>query len=188
MGIDKQEVRWVVHWDAPSSLEGFYQEPGRGGRDGSRCISLLYCSQPHLKLLSRFEGSVGAVAAFAMSTKCRRQALLAHFGEHRVACAAADGEELCDVCSQPQGVRRTLDPVAAQVEGTSTEQDSTAKPHAQQLALPPREATVKRQLARPVLKCMKRRPPDDLTPGPKMLKKTIAPFKIPWRKSLPVEQ
>lgn len=56
MGIDKQAVSWVVHWDLPQTLEGFYQESGRGGRDGRPCISLLYSSQAQLTLLNRFGG------------------------------------------------------------------------------------------------------------------------------------
>ena len=71
MGIDKPDVRWVVHWDAACSLEGFYQESGRAGRDGLPSVSLLYASHKDFGNMARLEkgarkGCVALVASFAM--------------------------------------------------------------------------------------------------------------------------
>jgi len=105
-GIAKPGVSWVVHFDAPASLEAFYQGSGRAGRDGLPCRSLLYCSQEHLQWLARVEtqsseGAARAMSAYAMGI-CRRKVLLDHFGEHRGPCSGVAGEQLCDVCCEGQ--------------------------------------------------------------------------------------
>jgi len=66
MGIDKADVRWVVHWNAASTLEGFYQESGRAGRDGQPSVSLLYSSHAELQMLPRRENSDSAMASYVM--------------------------------------------------------------------------------------------------------------------------
>ena len=93
MGIDKSNVRFVVHWDVPRSLEGYYQETGRAGRDGLPAECAWFFAYGDIARVERFveekpEGERGAareqlerVKRFAYSNACRRRELLAYFGE-----------------------------------------------------------------------------------------------------------
>jgi ATP-dependent DNA helicase RecQ len=130
MGIDKPDVRFVIHYDAPKSLEGYYQETGRGGRDGLEGNCIMFYRHDDIIKLDKFNKDktvterdnakmlLNEMVSYSTLGACRRRQLLSYFGEHMTQDCG-----FCDNCTKPTAKFKIEDEVKLAIEAVlATEQ------------------------------------------------------------------
>ncbi len=151
MGIDKPDVRYVIHYDMPKSLEGYYQETGRAGRDGGEGICLTFYAAKDLQKMEKFmqskpvaEQEIGKqllmeTASYAESSLCRRRLLLHYFGEE----FGEDNCGNCDNCLNPKKRVEAKEELCAVLETVSALKEKFKPNHVLDVMLGKSTADVK---------------------------------------------
>lgn len=151
MGIDKPDVRFVLHYDIPKSLEGYYQETGRAGRDEGEGICIAFYSNKDLLKMEKFmqgkpvsEQEIGKqllleTTAYAESSICRRKSLLHYFGEEY----GEDNCGNCDNCLNPKKQVEAKDELCAVIETVTALKEKFKAEHVVDVLLGKNTATVK---------------------------------------------
>lgn len=125
MGIDKADIRFVLHYQAPSSFEALTQEMGRAGRDGAPSHALIYTSAADREWAKEVckaqeRDKLAAVLQYCTGGKCRRAQVLAYFGEKRGG-GCEEGEQQCDVCQNARAVAAMRDRANSNCEALTAE-------------------------------------------------------------------
>ena len=129
LGINKTDVRWVLHYEPPSNLEEYYQQIGRAGRDGQSATSILYVSRADIEDAKKKDrkGEIPFIEEFVYSGSCRRKIISEYFGGKGNTCCNLPNEHKCDICRKSSLLSLAQEKILALESTSSTHQaeDST---------------------------------------------------------------
>jgi ATP-dependent DNA helicase RecQ len=179
MGINKRNVRYVLHYDPPQDLAEYYQQIGRAGRDGQLAYAVLFASHEEIEQGKRRDrhGGMHGIEEYVYSGSCRRKILSGHFGEG-TSCSRLSREFHCDVCQKSA----RLDEAIHKIERLATERAEGAVNHIKRPAGDPSPCKPIRPSVLQKMDSNSPSKPDAFIQKPSISSAVTAAFVSPWRR------
>jgi ATP-dependent DNA helicase RecQ len=138
LGINKSDVRWVLHYEPPQNMSEFYQQIGRAGRDGELAHCILFASHQDIETMMRKDHreDLGEMKEYLYSGSCRRMLITSHFGKG-TACPQTGGDSRCDICRKEDTLSLALEAIQHGVSTNGQNMPQTNDPSERELSFRP---------------------------------------------------